>query len=133
MIDTLITPQRVIDLAYSNADYTPSSMIAEADILTAERKYLIPVIGETLFDSLLRGDYLELMEDYVEPALALYVRELANLPSAPRSPEGMRRARSLIRRLSDHLDDNCATYAEYVASDNILKRCKIDGTHIQIR
>ncbi|MFI3304887.1 MAG: hypothetical protein R3Y68_00055 [Rikenellaceae bacterium] len=133
MIDTLITPQRVVELAYSNANYTPSSMIAETDIVTAERKYLIPVIGERLFAALRNGAYLDLMEDYVAPALALYVREQANLPSAPRSAEGMSRARSFIRRLSDHLDDNCATYAEYVASDNILKRCRINGTHIQIR
>ncbi len=133
MKDILITPQRVVDIAYSNCDYTPPSMISECDIVTAQRKYLAPVVGEQLIAALLRGDYLGLMEEYVAQPLALYVRELANLPSAPRSSEGMSRARSMMRRLSDHLEDNKAAYPEYVASCNILKRCKIDGNFVQIR
>ncbi|MFI3304172.1 MAG: hypothetical protein SNF68_06000 [Rikenellaceae bacterium] len=133
MTNILISPQRVLELAYANAEYTPVSMITNADILTAERRYLIPVIGEQLYIALADGEYPVLMDEFVAPALAQYVREVANLPSAPRTREGMCRARMLMLRLSDELDKNSVTYSEYVASENILKRCRINGTHIQVR
>ncbi len=132
MITTLIDPARVIDLAYSNVEYTPPQMVTLPDIIDAEQRYLTPVIGEALRDALLGGAYPTLLSDYVAPALALFVREVADAPTAPRSKGGLRRARAMMLRLSNFLDQNVEEYPEYDPESNTLKRCRIDGTHIQI-
>ncbi len=129
---TIITPQQVVDLAYKMAGYTNEMMISPDEIAVAERRYLIPVVGEALYESLLKGEYLELVEGYVAPALALYVREWVSIPSAPRSAEGMRQAREMMRRLSNYLDEMQSSYPEYKSEENALKRCRIDGGFVQI-
>lgn len=134
MIQTLITPAEVYDIAYSSvAQYTPVEVITEVDILTAEQRYLVPVIGERLYAAISSGEYTSLVSDYIAPTLSLYVREVVNAPSAPASKDGMRRARAMMIYLSDYLDDNQDSYPEYVESENILKRCRIYGADIQIR
>ncbi len=134
MTTNLITPEEVYGLAYANvSEYTPVEVITENDITVAERRYLIPVVGDELYASLLAGSYSSLLDDYVAPALALFVREVIDAPSAPASKAGLRRARTMLKRLSDHLDDNSSSYAEYDEDTNILKRCRIHGGDIQIR
>lgn len=132
MIKTLIDPARVIDLAYSNVEYTPQDMVSVSDIVAAEVRYLLPVIGEALYSALSEGCYPLLLSDYVAPALALFVREVADTPTAPRSKMGLAKARAMMVRLSDFLDANSAEYVEYDPTSNILKRCRLYGTHIQV-
>lgn len=134
MTTTVITPSEVYELAFSAVyEYTPVEVITEADIVLAEQKFLIPIIGGDLHAAILDEQYSTLVSDYIATALALCVREMVNAPSAPASKDGMRRARAMMRRLSDHLDDNQSSYPEYVESENILKRCRIHGHDIQIR
>ncbi len=94
-------------------------MIAPSDIASAEQRYLIPVIGQSLYDVMMGGAYPTLLDDYVAPAIAEYVREVVDAPSAPASAKGVRRARTMMIRLSRHLDDNEQLYPEYCSSDNI--------------
>lgn len=69
----LATPQQVIDLAFAaNEKITPVS-IKETKIDAAQEKYIRPVLGK-LYDALLDGKYPELLDNYVRPALAYYVR-----------------------------------------------------------
>ncbi len=133
MNEILINEASVINLAYSNAEYTPETMVTAADIYVAERSYLAPVVGEAMMEALRGGAYESLLNNYIALPLALYTREVANLPTAPRSVEGRRRARAAMVRLSDYLDENSGDYPEYDPANNVLKRCKINGTHIQIR
>lgn len=125
-------PKRVLELAYDGVDFTPDIDITINDIVTATNRYIIPVIGKALYEQLLEGNYPVLMNDYVAPALALYVREVVDAPTAPRSAAGLQRARSMLMRVSDFLDEDSASYPEYEASRNILKRCRINGSNIQI-
>lgn len=128
----LMEPKRVLELAYDGVDFTPDIDITINDIVTATNRYIIPVIGKALYEQLLEGNYPVLMNDYVAPALALYVREVVDAPTAPRSAAGLQRARSMLMRVSDFLDEDSASYPEYEASRNILKRCRINGSNIQI-
>ncbi len=108
-------------------------MVTIFDIATAEERYLIPVIGAKLVEAVRAGNYPILLSDYIAPALALYTREVANTPTAPRSAEGQRRARAMMLRLSNLLDEKSGEYPEYSPECNTLKRCRIDGGHIQVR
>ena len=73
MTQLLITSQQVIDLAFAaNEKITPVS-IKETKIDAAQEKYIRPVLGK-LYDALVAGKYPELLKDYIQPALAYYVR-----------------------------------------------------------
>ena len=50
----LITAERAYSLAFSSEEpYSPSA-ITEADIATAESRYLLPIVGEELYAALTR-------------------------------------------------------------------------------
>ncbi len=132
MKNRLLTPERVQDIAYSNEEYTPPGVVNITDIAAVEQRYLIPVIGEELYAALAGGDYVELLEEYVAPAVALYVREIVDTPSSPSSKRGLQSARVMMLRLSYHLEENTDSYPEYRSADNILTKCRINGVHIQI-
>ncbi len=128
----LIEVQRVIEIAYADAGYIPPEIITQSDIVTAQLRYLRPVIGEEMIDALMAGSYSTLYDDYVEPALAHYVRVVVDAPSAPSTPKALVVARTFMRQLSDYLDDNASQYSEYEPSDNILKRVNLDGGFAQV-
>lgn len=72
-MNSLITPQEVILIAFSPAEQIQPSSIIESKIIASEEKYIRPVLGK-LVDALKEGMYPELLNDYVKPALAYYVR-----------------------------------------------------------
>ncbi len=133
MIKTLIQPDRVLALAYADAPYTPQQMITPSAIVTAQQKYLQPVIGKELIEAMLDDKHIKLFEDYVAPALALFVRYEVDGPGAPNNKSILQRGREMNRRLSDHLEENNSKYPEYETSSNILKRCSINGGFVQVR
>ncbi len=147
----LITAERAYSLAFSSEEpYSPSA-ITEADIATAESRYLLPIVGEELYAALTR--YGTLKTEYVEPMLAAWVRYIVEPHLATRCcpcyAEGriteavndhtervMRalreRAVALTRRLSDHLNSHSADYVEYNPETNPLNRCFIYGNIVQV-
>ena len=147
----LITAERAYSLAFSSEEpYSPSA-ITEADIATAESRYLLPIVGEELYAALSR--YASLKTEYVEPMLAAWVRYIVEPHLATRCcpcyAEGriteavndhtervMRalkeRAVALTRRLSDHLNSHSADYVEYNPQTNPLNRCFIYGNIVQV-
>ena len=147
----LITAERAYSLAFSSEEpYSPSA-ITEADIATAESRYLLPIVGEELYAALTR--YASLKTEYVEPMLAAWVRYIVEPHLATRCcpcySEGriteavndhtervMRalreRAVAHTRRLSDHLNSHSADYVEYNPQTNPLNRCFIYGNIVQV-
>lgn len=147
----LITAERAYSLVFSSEEpYSPSA-ITEADIATAESRYLLPIVGEELYAALSR--YGTLKTEYVEPMLAAWVRYIVEPLLATRCcpcySEGriteavndhtervMRalkeRAVALTRRLSDHLNSHSADYVEYNPQTNPLNRCFIYGNIVQV-
>ncbi len=132
MIKTLIEQERVMALAYADAPYTPQQMITPAAIVSAEQKYLAPVVGKAMIAALSEERYIQLYEDYVAPALALYVRYVVDGLGAPTAKGILQRARQMMRRLSDHLEENHSQYPEYESSENILKRCSLNGGFVAL-
>lgn len=157
-MNTLITARQVAELAFDAGEFLPPGAIAEADIAAAEERFLRPVVGQALCDRLREGAYSQLLDGYVAPALAACVRvtvqpmlDIRTGPygsTAPRSdcfePADeeqctarlralRRRARTLLRRMSEWLDAHAAEHPEYLPDENILKRCTIDGNLVQIR
>lgn len=72
-MNNLITAEEVVKLAFSVTEQIKPTAIVESKIIAAEEKYLRPVLG-SLLDALKNGKYPELLNDYIKPALAYYVR-----------------------------------------------------------
>ena len=138
-------------MAFSTEEPYSASVITETDIAEAESRYLMPVVGEELYNAL--DTYTTLKTEYVEPMLAAWVRYIVEPHLATRCcpcySEGriteavndhtervMRalkeRAVALTRRLSDHLNSHSADYVEYNPKTNPLNRCFIYGNIVQV-
>lgn len=153
---TLITPSEVARLAFADGMYLTPDAVTAADVAAAEQRYLIPVVGQKLYDKLLAGTYAELRAE-LAPALALCTR-LSVQPrldirtgrcgtAAPRTegfqpaPESSlrsvrqslrRQSRDLLRRLSEYLTAHNTQYREYDPRQDIFNRCTTDGGIVQI-
>ena len=153
----IISPAEAVNLAWGTGEYLSPQAVAEADIAAAEQRYIIPVIGRPLAQALADGLYPELRNDYAAPALAMFVRVMlqptmdvrtgqtgsvvqSGACADPASSEARaaslralrRRAGVLLRRLSERLDADPASYPEYDPEQNILKHCSTDGGIVQI-
>lgn len=153
---TLISPQQVRQLAFGS-ERLPACIPSEADITAAARRYLLPVVGEGLYEALLGGAYADFTQEYLAAPLALLTRLVVQArldvrtdscgTSAPRSswtqpaPEEslralrqslMVQARTLLRRAAEHLDAHRGAFAEYDPGKSSLKRCCCDGGLVQI-
>lgn len=151
MADTLITPSQVIQTAFRPSDFIREQSVSTSDILSAEQKYISPVLGE-LYPALQSGSYPTLLSDYILPALALYVKAVIlprlwmqnsdggvvqiktdTLQSA--SVEQLNKlisttlgqAAALMRRAVQHIESSAELYPEYDSRHNILNRCTIAG------
>lgn len=157
MKKTLTDASEVIELAFAEAEYMPASAVSPAEIAVAEERYIVPVTGRALYEKMLEGEYADLRNEYVAPAVAFFAR-LGMQPATdirtgrfgtvvPRSDYSqpadrqllvdLRRSllgkgRTLQRRLSDHLERHADDYPEYSSEDNILNRCSTDGGLVQI-
>ena len=148
---TLITAERVYALTFSTEEPYSASAITEADIVEAESRYLMPIVGEEFYKTI--ASYTALKTEYVEPMLAAWVRYIVEPHLAARCctcyAEGRvteavndhtelvlralrEKAVALTRRLSDHLNSHSADYVEYNPKTNPLNRCFIYGNIVQI-
>ena len=147
---TIVTPQEVVSLAFVDEGLVTMSKISLTDIAVAESRYLLPLVGEALYDKLLNGEYTSLRDDYVKPMVALWARYVAEPLLEERLGGGdkyteadvearevvvvrlRRTASALSRRLSDYLNAHCEEFVEYNPADNPLNHCVIDGGIVQI-
>lgn len=151
MMELVITPEKVSELAFRAPDFVPADNIPAATILAAQQKFIRPVFG-ALYQRMLSGAVAEFVDEYVAPPLALYVKMLM-LPSlavqsgaagvvevtgknlAKVSDERLRAAikrlrgdaSALMRRAIEHVEDNPKLFPDYDPSENILNRVSIDG------
>jgi hypothetical protein len=152
-METLITPAQVARMAFTGPDFIADDAVGAATILAAEQKFVRPVLGEALHAALLGGAYPDFLTDYVQPALALYVKALmlpslavqvgaagvveVNPKNLARAGEGklgaaVRRLRrdalALMRRAVEHLEAAPpGACPEYHPGANVLNRCSTDG------
>lgn len=147
----LITSQQVIDQAFAaNEKVTPGS-IKETKIDAAQEKYIRPVLGK-LYEALLDGKYPELLEEYIAPALAYYVRysvipdlalklndkgaqtyfgEYANTATDKQRAEMRQQAKDDANALLDkavrYVAGNKAEFPEYDCRENIRNKVISNG------
>lgn len=151
MKNTLITPSDVIAAAFRPSDFVREQSVLDADILSAEQKFLVPVLGK-LYDALQEGLYPTLLADYISLPLALYVKAQilprlwvqssdagvvqiksdAFIPAdktllGPLTRSTLRQAHTLLRRAVKHIESSPELYPEYDARENIQNRCSIQG------
>ncbi len=132
MKNLLIEPQRVIALAFADSDYIMVKEVTPTVIITAQERFLLPVIGSDLCDALIAGKYVALYDEYVAPALASYIR-VEMTPTEERERKLLLgRARVLMRRLSDYVEENKGEFSEYNSSENVLNRVKVNGGAIKV-
>ena len=155
---TLITPNRVIELAFGVGEYLDSGSISQTTILSVEQQRIKPVIGESLYEKLLLGEYTSLCEEFIHPIIALCVKlkvmpqlririgpcgicepsgEGFN-PASDRAIYTSRRTlrnqiQSLLQRLNMELErlHLLGELPEYNPKTNILNRCRIYGDIVQ--
>jgi hypothetical protein len=146
---TLITAEQVINLAYGPNEQIRPSAITAVDIAEAEACHILPILGDALTEAIHSGKYHSLVEDYIAPALALWVRHgiepmlhtrcggdhsntsTNSIALAQRTLH--RKATTLTRRLCNILNRHRADFPEYDPHTNPLNRCSIYGDIIQIR
>lgn len=73
----LMTPAEVAALAFGGEENVACEAVTEASILAAQSRYLRPVVGDALYARLLAGDYPELVDKWLKPPLALFVKSAA--------------------------------------------------------
>lgn len=154
----LITNEQVISLAFGDGEYLSPEVIRDSDIALATDKYIIPVVGEELYEEMLNGSQKSLLDDYVAPALAMAVRTVIqpslnvrtgqaglHIPSSMRADTSTKsamqllqkslrlRRQALLRRLSNYLKKHASEFPDYHASKDALQNCRINGGYVQMR
>lgn len=149
---TLTTISELHALVFCSEELVNKGVITESDILEAETRYVRPILGNALYEAIAAGGYATLRSDYVVPAVAAWCRYIVepllaargvksyseNLSTAENERLGTvlrslrRKASTLSRRLSDHLNAKSDDYAEYNPKHNPLNHCSIYGDLIQI-
>lgn len=149
---TLTTIAELQALAFSPEELINKEVITKSDILEAETRYVRPILGDALYDAIIGGGYTSLRSDYVVPAVAAWCRYIVEPQLATRISKSYseslstaendrlrvvlgslrRKASTLSRRLSDHLNAQSDDYAEYNPQNNPLNHCFIYGDIIQI-
>lgn len=134
---TLITPARVAEIAFEPAEAFCEAAVSEAAILSAQHKFIEPALG-ALYGELAEGKHAGLLEEYITPPLALYVKWLlmpslavqsgrmgiVQVQSASFRPADARTlararqrvkadARALMRCAVEHIEQNPQLYPSY--------------------
>ena len=151
MKDTLITPSEVIAAAFRPSDFVREASVSRSDILAAEQKFIAPVLGG-VYKALQEGLYPDLLSEYIEMPLALYVKAqimprlwmqssdagVMQIKTEVLSPATeaqmreltrgiLRQAGTLMRRAVRHIESSPELYPEYDARENAMNRCSTIG------
>lgn len=151
-MELLITSDEIASLAFGGAENVDTQMLSDAVILAVQNKFIKPVLGNKLYDSVLTGRYAELLDVYIKPALAMYVK-FAVLPSvsaqvgtlgvvrysgesfSPADDAVLKRLIQRVRTEADtlmdaavkHIELQPLSYPEYDSQGNVRNRVSIAG------
>jgi hypothetical protein len=146
----LITPAEVVARAFASDGCVRPSQITPTEIVAAQERYFVPVFGP-LFSAMLQGEYPELVEEWIKPSLAEFVksRVVMTLGTVTASGvvsrsydggksatpdqlvrvsrEAFERAKLLRNRAVEIIEATPSDYPEYDALRNILHRTRLAG------
>lgn len=157
MAQNIITPTEVIAIAFSDGEYVAPEVITDIDITASIEQWIAPITGEALLDAVGKGQYADLKNNYIAPAVALCTRLMVQprlnvhtsqlgltLPAGSSHKAADAKARAELQRalrhraqsarkhLSAYLEQHATEFKEYCSDDNILMRCSCDGGFVQI-
>ena len=157
MKQTLITPEKVVALAFSESECIDAASVSMLDIAVAEERHVVSTVGPEMYAAMCDGDYEEFCEEYVAPVVALRTRLLMLPTMVARSGRGgvgtiatstvkvpsdrqiarlerslREKARTLQQRMSRYLNENAEHFPEYDPQQNVLNRCRCYGGFVQI-
>ena len=152
----LITNEQVISLAFGDGEYLSPEVVLDSDIVAAAEKYILPVVGEELYEEMVDGSHRSLVDNFVAPALAMAVRTMIqpaldvrtgqtglSFSSSMRADSSTKaaiealhkslrlRRQSLLKRLSSYLREHASEYPSYDAARDIMQKCTINGGYVQ--
>lgn len=126
-IRLLMTPSEVVEYAFATGEYVADGAITDTDVLAAQQRYLIPVLGQKLADAVLDGRYEELREEYIAPTLGVLTRVEAALEAYPPTEAERGRGKLFLKTLSEYLNANAHLFEEYDTEENVMNRCSLVG------
>lgn len=142
----------VVAAAFPGSLDDGGGFVPESTIVAAQEKFIKPTLNG-LYAALEQGTYPDLLDEYVKPALAAYVRYMmlpavaANVgtvgivqprstvftPASDRAVAAVRRrtradATTLMRRCVEHIETlGSNVYPEYDPLQNVLNRVSVDA------
>lgn len=151
-MENLISPEEVALQAFAPLDRVTPADVNPLTIAVAQERFIVPVLGAAMVEALAAGNYTELLNQSVAPALALYTRVLmipalalrigsvgvsrsANqyLDAATENElRSLRRtalaqAATLLQKAVTAIESAPDRYPEYDARQNIWHNCRTDG------
>lgn len=151
----LITPQEVVNLAFNSVEQVDAGLVRESTIITAQQKFILPALGQTLYTKVEQGTYQGLCMDKIKMPLALYVRMLsvpmlvaqmgatgvmqhcgANFSTANTSQVNalMRALRveadTLMQQMLEHVGEHPDAFPDYKAHESVFNKVVILGNLI---
>ncbi len=129
---SIIEPREVLNIAFADVGSVPIQMSGLANIEYAIRRFVEPVMGAELLEVVSRGEYEYLRINYVQAAIAFYVRYISGYDDETNGKQILERARYYLRELSKFLREHEDDYAEYESGRDVLNRCRIYGDLVQV-
>lgn len=146
----LMTPEEASLMAFGGK--VAAARITEADIAATQRRYIEPVLGASLWGAIESGKYAPLVEEWIKPALALFLKYML-LPAvsvrvgelgvvrfegesfAPASADDVARMRRAVREAAgaaldaavDYVEASAGAFPEYDPRENVRKRISLAG------
>ncbi len=122
-----MSPAEVVDYAFATGEYVAEGAITPSDVLAAQQRYLVPVLGKRLSEVVAEGGYSQLREEYIAPTLGLLARIEAALEAYPPTLAERQRGKLFLQTLSEYLNASCDLYDEYDPEENVMNRCSLVG------
>ncbi|MFR9649682.1 MAG: hypothetical protein SNJ33_06270 [Rikenellaceae bacterium] len=123
----LVSVEEIADLAFNSSEYIPDNTITLNHIRSVQERYITPIIGEDLCQSVADGLYVDLYDNYILPVMGELVRIEVDLDAYPTHRTQRVRVHTLLELLSNHLNDNEESYPEYDSAENVMNRCTLVG------
>ncbi len=123
----LVSLEEIAEVAFTGSEYLPSETITLNHIRSVQERFVTPVVGEALCQSIADGLYVDLYDNYILPVMGELVRIEVDLDAYPVRRSNRVRARSLLEALSSHLNSNSDLYPEYDPRENVMNRCQLVG------
>lgn len=151
-MDLLMTPAEAFEAAFGNDSGMEPSVIDRTTVYAAQLRYVEPVLGRAVCEAIAGGEHGDLLEEYVKPALAAFVK-YAVMPAAvtrigalgavrfgggsfePADDKAVERLRASVRTEADTLLEAAVRrmeaapeeYPEYDPALNVRRRVSIAG------